>query len=238
MNRLLFLAYFLLSLTLSACGAADESSDEPMVSEEFEMTIDYYRGICERHPYNDFCLRVDMNDGQGFITTPTCYTGAELSLGVRYKVKASLQAVDNGDMYHAACWDQFVISEVLESEEINEPFVLNPAVIDFYDLTNRPLNLLGTELTFEGELEDLYRLTRQVSATSVTIEAEYREDKIHILNYKRIDFYSYPDEPCGQTEELLRGGLSCGCGAELQCNDEGTYYCEDDVSFYFQQTCN
>jgi hypothetical protein len=179
-----------------------------------------------------------MNDGQGFITTPTCHTGAELELGVRYKVRASLQAVDNGDLFHAPCWNRFVISEVLESEEVNEPFVLKPAVIDFYDLTTRPLNLLGTEVTFEGALKDLYQLTRKVAANYVTIEAEYRGDKIHILNYKSIDLNRYPDEPCGQTEELVSEGLSCGCGAELQCNDEGIYYCEDNSSFYFQQTCN
>ena len=168
-----------LSALFSGCGTSENdlepNQDEEL--EEFEMVIDYYRGICERHPYQDFCLRVDLQDGQGFVTTPTCHSGVELEWGKRYTVRASLQGVDNGDLTSAPCWDEFVISEVLEVEEVDESFTLEPYQLDFYDFSNRPLSLLGKELTFADNLEDLYILIRDLRFTKLSIDLKLDSSK-------------------------------------------------------------
>ena len=230
-----------LSTLFSGCGTSESDPDinQDEELEEFEMVIDYYRGICERHPYQDFCLRVDRQDGQGFVTMPTCHSGAELEWGKRYTVRASLQGVDNGNLDSAPCWDEFVISEVLEVEEVDEPFTLTPYQSDFYNFSDRPLSLLGKELTFADNLEDLYILIRDLRFTKLSIDLKVDGDRLQLVDFNSITVD--PEHPSQEidhtTTELTAGGLSCGCGQEFQY-DEGVYSCGDQGPLVFQQLCD
>ena len=230
-----------LSTLFSGCGSSNEDpnqiQDEEL--EEFEMVIDYYRGICERHPVQDFCLRVDRQDGQGFVTTPTCHSGAELEWGKRYTVLASLHSIDNGNLSSAPCWQKFVISEVLEVEEVNEPFTLTPTWADFYNRSDMPLSLLGKELTFADNLEDLYVLSRDLRFTYLSIDLNVNGDQLQLVDFNSI--IVDPDNPSQDLDqthtELTAGGLSCGCDQDVQY-DEGVFSCGDQGPLVFQQLCD
>ena len=123
------------------------------------------------------------------------------------------------------------------------PLPWHPINLIFITISDRPLSLLGKELTFADNLEDLYTLSRDLGFTNLSIDLKVDGDRLQLVDFNSITVD--PENPSQDIEhtttELTAGGLSCGCDQEFQYEEDvykGVYSCGDQGPLVFQPLCD